>query len=585
MRTEIWKWVGICALLWPAVLVAALLCAQIVPCWYISADSAVYVELARNLSSGRGYVFNGEAFFGYPPVFPGLLAAGMYVFGQSAVVMRALAVVLAAGFLGASFFVIKRFTGWRVALLAVWLFGLSTELAGWVTFVMSDFAGAVFSMLALLAIVHAERTDRRRCQFGWASALALALMMLAVFTRLANLALVGAVVLCYFALSRDRFSRGTLRTMTPLVGVVLGCVVVWLVMRFTSGVTFHRMPYLALLESHKDWDTGYLGPLELINRTFLSIPVWLGHLSSVFVANTATVSAWVRWLAVLLFLLGLGVAFVRRHGLVECFTLVVLILPMATPFTGSGARYYLVIGPLAFMYICEALAWLTGLVRRLSPSRREVVRFVTAGLLVLPVVLMAVGLGPLGDARGWFRSPVRVVAAVAFAASMLVGLIETGPWSFRRLLVPVSGALLLVVWTTIQLGIVVPKVADLRKAQRGHDVYYRHAELARIAERLCDLAQPGDACLSSEPRLYRALTGLRSYRFPLTRDKDRVMAAFRLGRWVVVDLRRPEDPKFAVPVLESHSDLFELVAENERAQLWHRTGELPEVDPIVAPVE
>jgi len=290
----------------------------------------------------------------------------------------------------------------------------------------------------------------------------------------------------------------------------------------------------------------------------------------VLMAGTRSAADGLRWVLVALSLLGLGVGFVRRRGLVEAFTLVVLVLPWATPFTGQGSRYYLAIGPLAFMYAYEAVAWLVGLARRLRPRARAAVGPVAGVLLVLLVVLILVGVGTLGGAWPWFADWSRALVAVAFAASMLVGLLGARSWWLHRLLPAVAGALLLAVWTAIQLGVVVPSVSELRTAQRGRDMVYRHAEIAAIADELVALAEPGDACVSSEPRLYRGLTGLRAYRFPLTRQRDKVLDAFRMGRWIIIDLKRSEDLAFAVPVIEANPNLFELSARNDRMRLYRR---------------
>jgi len=558
------------ALLWPALLVAGLLVAQIVPCFYMSADSAAYVELARNLALGRGYTFNGEPFFGYPPVFPELLAGGILVFGNHIVVMRAIVVLSALGFLVASFFVAKRFVGSRAALLVVWLFGLSVALADWTTYIMSDLPGAMLAIVALLAILRAERVDQSQGRFGRATLLALMLTVLAVMTRMANVAVVAAVVLSYFVLRRDRFSRGTVRTMLPLVLVVLACVSLWLVLRLTSRAAFQQMPFLPLLESHKDWDSGYLGPIGVLARAVRNAPLCLRSCPGVLMAGTRSAADGLRWVLVALSLLGLGVGFVRRRGLIEAFTLIVLVLPWATPFTGQGSRYYLAIGPLAFMYAYEAVAWLVGLAGRLRPRARAAVGSVAGVLLLLFVVLILVGVGPLDGAWPWFGDWRRALVAVAFAGSMLVGLLGARSLSLHRLLPAGAGALLLAVWAVIQLGIVVPRVSELRTAQRGHDMVYRHAEIAEIADELRALAEPGDACVSSEPRLYRGLTGLRAYRFPLTRHRDGVLDAFEMGRWIIIDLKRPEDVMFAVPVIDTNPDLFGLAAENDRMRLYRR---------------
>jgi 4-amino-4-deoxy-L-arabinose transferase-like glycosyltransferase len=562
------------AMLWPGLLVAALIAWQVMACFYMSADSAAFVELGRSLASGHGYTFNEEPFFGYPPVFPAVLALGILIFGDSVLMMRIVVALSAGGFLAASYFLMRRLVSWRAALFAVWCFGLSAVLADWMPYLMADMTGALVGTLALLAILRVERTDKPRGRFGWPTALAVALTVLAVLTRTAYVALAGAVVLSAFILRRDRLSRGTLRTMLPIVVAVLACVAIWFSLRFTSGSPFHRMPYLPLLESHKDWDSGYLGPLGLASRTVESVPVWLAIFSRVLFVGASSVSRWVGWVLVGLFLLGLGVGFVRRRGLVEAFTLAVLVLPLGTPFAASGARYYIVIGPLAFMYVYEAVAWLGGLTRRLGPRPRVAIGYALGGVGLLVIVLMFFGTGPLGGSLAWFADWRRAIVALAFAGGLLVALGGDGRWTPRRLFLPATAALLVAVWAAVQLGTVVPQISLLRKAERGHDMIYEHAEIGEIARRLRTLAAPGDTCVSSEPRLYRGLTGLRAYRFPFTRDQNRVLEALKLGDWIVLDLRlrpgssdanpqyvRPEDATFARPVIEAHPDLFRREAE------------------------
>lgn len=574
------------ALLWPGLLVAALIAWQVMPCFYMSADSAAYVELARSLASGRGYTFNEEPFFGYQPVFPGILALGIVIFGDSVLTMRIIVALSAAGFLAASYFVMRRLVSWRAAVFAVWCFGLSVVLAERLPYLMADLPGAMMGTLALLAVLRVERTDKARGRFGWPTVLAIVLAVLAVLTRMAYMTLAGAVVLAYFILRRDRFSRGTLRTMLPIVAVVLACVAVWFFIRFTSSSAFHQMPFLALLESHKDWDSGYLGPVGLASRTIEGLPVWLTIFSRVLFVGASSVSPLVRWALVGLFLLGLGVGFARRRGGVEAFALAVLVLPLGTPFAASGARYYIAIGPLAFMYVYEAIAWLAGLAQRLGGRRRAIVGYAVGGLGLLVLVLMLFHAGPLGGSLAWFADWRRALVALAFAAGLLVAIMGDRPWALRRVFLPAVAALLAAVWAAGQLGIVVPRVSELRKTERGHDMIYEHAEIAEIARQLKQLADPGDACVSSEPRLYRGLTGLRAYRFPLTRDQGRVLKALKRGDWIVLDLRRlpgssdanpryarPEDAAFARPVLESHPALFHLETEHAGIQLWRRVRE------------
>ena len=299
------------ALLWPVVIVAGLILVQVQACWSITPDSAAYVELARNLASGRGYLYNEEPFYGYPPVFPAMLAAAILLFGDSYLVMRALMALSALAFLGVSWLLLRRLVGWRLALFLLWLYGLGSGPLP-VQFILSDVPGALFAVLALLALLRFERTDYRRGRLGVATLLAAGAMLLAVATRLGNLTLVGAVVLSFFVLRRDRLSSRNLRTVLPLVLVVLAAAVAWYALRLTSSVSVHRHPVLVLLQDKWDWDSGYLGPLGFLGRTVANLKVGLWSVGSMLVFRTGTIAPWLRAVPILLFVLGLTVSLARR---------------------------------------------------------------------------------------------------------------------------------------------------------------------------------------------------------------------------------------------------------------------------------
>ena len=236
-----------------------------------------------------------------------------------------------------------------------------------------------------------------------------------------------------------------------------------------------------------------------------------------------------------------------------------VLLPSATPYVGQGPRYYIAIGPLHFFYVYEGVRWIIGLVRRLNERQQRVVGYVIGALLLLPVVLMVAGWGPLARAGGWFRSPVRVVFAVAFAASMLVGLLGGGRLGFRRLFMPAVATVLLVVWTTVQMGVVVPLISARRKAQREQTISYPFPEVLQMAAELRRLAKPGDLCVTALPAIYSGLTGLRATGYPFRRDLETVREGLARGDWVVLNLDIPPDENFALSAIKAKPGRFRLV--------------------------
>jgi len=563
------------ALCWPILVVVALLWAQVVPCWYVTPDSAVYIELGRNLAAGHGYVYNGEPYFVYPPVFAALLALGIRLFGDSMVMMRAVMVLAAMGFLACSLVVIRKVVGWRWALFLTLLFGLSTQIVYQVAYVLSDFPGALTAVLALAALVRLERARNAHGRVGPWAALAAVLVLLAVATRMANVGIVVGVVVQFFVLRSDRFSKATLRTALPLIAVPLLGLALWYMARFSTGTAYERMPVVVLLHDYKDWDSGYLGPAGLAWRVVQNVGRWFSVLGSVMVSMKPTVvTACLKWAATTLFVVGLGVKLVQRRGPIEAFTLGMLALLLITPFTDQLiGRYYLPLGPFLLMYVYEGVVWLVGMARRLRPRTRAALAYGVGAVLLVPVVLELAGLRPLGGPQHPFGSPKILAFALAFAASMVVGLSRKVASCPRALFLPVCGALLLAFWvhqTTFQSVVWVQRQHDLVAA--GETRFLPDKRVLAVADELARRAAPGDALVSRVPTLYRGLTDLRGYWLPLTRDRERVLGVLDKGQWVIIDLDRREDDTFARPVIKDHPERFELAYESGRIKLYHRTS-------------
>jgi hypothetical protein len=379
---------------------------------------------------------------------------------------------------------------------------------------------------------------------------------------------VPAVALTFFVLRSDRFSRATMRTVLPMLLIVIAGAAGWYAARHLSGAAYHRVPFIALLRDQWDWDSGYLSVPELVERTAKNLWIGFDWIARVLIYYKRTMPAWPAHLAAVLALLGLVVGLVRRRGPVETFTLCALLMPLATPFTGQGTRYYIAIAPLLFFYAYEGVAWIGGLVTRLGERRRTVVTYAIGALLLVPVVLTALGVGRLHTTRGLFWSPERAGYAVAFGASMLIGLLGPGVLSLRRLWLPVVGTMLLIVLAVVQMAVVVPEVSMERKEQRGKTVWFENPNVLATAAELKRLAARGDTCVSSVPSLYRGLTGLRAYWFPFRRDPGTAREGLARGDWVVVNLEIPPDERFALPAIEAEPERFELVAENGPLRLY-----------------
>jgi 4-amino-4-deoxy-L-arabinose transferase-like glycosyltransferase len=75
----------------------------------VDQDSATYVSAARNLAAGRGYVdFTGSALTNFPPLFPSVIRAAMWMLPTATTAARWVNVLATAGSAVLAFFLIRR---------------------------------------------------------------------------------------------------------------------------------------------------------------------------------------------------------------------------------------------------------------------------------------------------------------------------------------------------------------------------------------------------------------------------------------------------------------------------------------------
>jgi hypothetical protein len=128
--------------------------------WNATPDSALYLALGESIASGRGYVFNGEPHTFVPPGFPALIAATAWLFGPDFLCYRMVMALLGLFTAWTGYAFINRLCGKDTALLVGGLFAVNHALVYNSTFVLSDVPFALFSLIALHAVVSAARTER-----------------------------------------------------------------------------------------------------------------------------------------------------------------------------------------------------------------------------------------------------------------------------------------------------------------------------------------------------------------------------------------------------------------------------------------
>ena len=128
--------------------------------WNATPDSALYLALGESLAAGNGYVFNGEPHTFVPPGFPALLAGAAWLFGPDFLAYRVFMAL--AGLLTAwiGYLFLARLCGRDAALVLGGLFAVNYTLVSNSTLILSDVPFALFSLIALHALLSAARTDR-----------------------------------------------------------------------------------------------------------------------------------------------------------------------------------------------------------------------------------------------------------------------------------------------------------------------------------------------------------------------------------------------------------------------------------------
>ena len=155
------------------------------PYWVRGGDSELYLAMARHLARGEGYRYNGQPVSLVPPGWPLLLAGGMSLTSNIALLKLILlgSILL---YLGAAFHVLRRYAsaGWAAAAVAIVAFCQPTwQLSIWF---FSDAPFLAASWLALLLAVQAREVHESGgggWRLGWRIGALLALLSVCISIR------------------------------------------------------------------------------------------------------------------------------------------------------------------------------------------------------------------------------------------------------------------------------------------------------------------------------------------------------------------------------------------------------------------
>ena len=348
--------------------------------YFYDSDASTYLELARSLASGAGYVFDGEAHTKFPPGVPLLLMPFVQAHdGDFQLLYRWIAGISLAALVAAWWWFRER--GEKLAALLV---ALCAGSAAWYEFSTgASLSEAPFALVLLVLFAGAERVARRG-NLGWTQAcLGGALVLSAMLLRSAGLALLGGMLATWLhlrwrrselTLGRKARIRGLLLVLPGLLALCLW--ILWCTQSpeaLHAGDQGHESSYLslwALADPHHP-DLGSVTVGGLIARVVSKIVLegrhvsealtnlrWISQhgLSPVFVL--AMVACAVGWRAELR----------RRNPIAAWVALAYGALVILWPYD-EGRRFVMPFVPIVFVLAADGLAEMLGWWRAQSARR------------------------------------------------------------------------------------------------------------------------------------------------------------------------------------------------------------------------
>ena len=346
--------------------------------WRVNPDSALYMELGRNLAEGKGYTYHGEPHTWYEPGLPWVIAAIFRRFGVESyapVLVFILACSLAG--LGLTYALVRRIAGRPTAVLITALLAVCETYLRYAYQVVSDTPFFVGVMMFLLGWEWV--TDRR--WWGWLVVAASVLIMAAF--RPTVITFIGAVVMAvgWMLIAPPRWGGAPARGRWVLVGVVvltLACYAGFRKIDPRRGVAQKSVYREATLKSLLTDRRGYA-----VHRMFTeTVPDFLGEIFPEAVIGTRA-GPGVDWVVSAL-LIAAGLSLVKVRPLWAAWVGATVAQSM---FWLPRERYTVPIMPLLLLGVWRGAVWLA---HQLGPRRATWAIGLVLVVLVVPNVIMDV---------------------------------------------------------------------------------------------------------------------------------------------------------------------------------------------------
>lgn len=324
------------------------------PVPHTGGDNAGYVSLAYDLITNGAYtdVFDpeGQPHTKYPPVFPMILAALIWMGARTWVALKMTAAVATVAAVGLTFLWAERALGPVRGFAVALLLSVSAAVVYYSHWILSDPLFLALTMAALYALSRADEDDAGA---GWLVAGVVA-AGLAYFTRSAGLPLVVAVLAW---LGFRRRWRALAASATPFAPLALA----WWWRGRGVGVGSYASEFW-MVDPYQP-ALGTIGVVGLIPRAFSNLSSYaLDHGPAGVVGQEASGLAVIGVALTLAAIVGWGVRVRERLGPAELFFPLYAGLILLWPEVWGGDRFVLPLYPFVFYYgavtLHEITSWL-----------------------------------------------------------------------------------------------------------------------------------------------------------------------------------------------------------------------------------
>ncbi len=530
-------------------------------------DTAIYLELAKNLLSDREYTFNFEPHTIYPPGFPSLLALVMVLGGDVYPLLTKFNAF--AGFIGilSSFLLLSMEKSHKYALSITALVICSPLCYFWCTSGLSSdglyFAVTMLILIALRLYLRSERTTSR-C-FFW-----LAVVMLCgyvVWVRSIGVSIVCALLawIVFSLLRRKQYRpedyKKRMAVAIPAVILsilMLGGWTIWAQRNKAPDHTNYFMgSYFSQLakKSPQELDSGDIGikdaPARIIDMTGKRVANLIVKITGAGYIKPSIVHYPVFWVTACI-LAGLLISLSRDDGLVPWYVLTYVGVIILWPFNENG-RFLFPIFPFLLNYLVGGACFLWSFFKERITGKQRII--VSCGLAVLFAVNMfavassgKLGVQDIGSLGLWAVT----IAMIAFGGRLMEVLSK---WRKKPRLAIVMRygtlALLGIVFAGILAngGYKISSLAAYNMSESREKVLQLESVLA--ADWVSENTDENQVIMGQHYAILHRLTKRKTYRFPLTTDIESIGNAIRIhGIDYVVVLSRKRYEYFTPSVEE-----------------------------------